>query len=403
MSVTIACTGGGTGGHVFPGIAVIDELEQLTSRNELRVVWIGSGKEIERKITDRFGIAYYAVPSGKLRRYFSLQNFLDAFKLGAGIVASLFLLKRLDAKVLFSKGGYVAVAPVIAARLLKIPILTHESDRDPGLATRIAARFADTILLPYEATRAEYFTSAGDSSDVQSAGRAESSAGRRPGKRPGKWSGRRVVVSGNPVRAELFDGDAERGRELLQLPSDAPIVLVLGGSQGARQVNQLVAGILPQLLEEAVVVHQMGQLDYRASENPRYITADLFHAEFPHILAAADVIISRAGAGTLWESAVLGKPSILIPLGGESSRGDQVRNARLFAERGAALVLEGETLNPESLLKYTQGLLENKSEREAMGRAAAELCPADAAEKIAELIYSYAVHVDTASKERESK
>lgn len=363
MSMTIACAGGGTGGHVFPGIAVIDQLRQIESSPKLHIVWIGSGKEIERKILARFEIPYYAVPAGKLRRYFSFQNFADVFKLGAGIVASLLLLKRLKAEVLFSKGGYAAVAPVIAARMLKIPIITHESDRDPGLATRIAARFADRILLPYQATRAEYYPKAGD----------------------------RAIVLGNPVRAELFNGDPERGRELLKLPAKEPLALVLGGSQGARQVNQLVAAILPQLLEEAVVVHQMGELDYRPSSTPRYITADLFHSEFPHILAAADLIISRAGAGTIWESGVLGKPSILIPLGGESSRGDQVRNAQLFAERGAAVLLEGETLNPESLLEQTLRLLRDGNAREAMGQAAAELCPADAAGRIAELIYSFAV------------
>jgi UDP-N-acetylglucosamine--N-acetylmuramyl-(pentapeptide) pyrophosphoryl-undecaprenol N-acetylglucosamine transferase len=363
VTMTIVCAGGGTGGHVFPGIAVIDHLRQMESNSKLHIVWIGSGKEIERKIIGRFEIPYYAVPAGKLRRYFSLQNFLDVFKIGAGIVASLVLLKRLKADVLFSKGGYAAVAPVIAARILKIPIITHESDRDPGLATRIAARFADRILLPYQTTLAEYYPRAGA----------------------------RALVPGNPVRAELFSGDPAHGRDLLKVPENEPIVLVLGGSQGARQVNQLLAEVLPQLLQEAVVVHQMGQLDFQASQEPRYITADIFHSEFPHILAAADLIISRAGAGTLWESGVLGKPSLLIPLGGESSRGDQVRNARLFAERGAAVVLEGSTLTPAALLEHTRRLLRNKNEREAMGRAAAELCPADAAGRIAELIYTYAV------------
>src|SRR6056297_3264500 len=174
VAITIACTGGGTGGHVFPGIAVIDQLKQLDSGSALRIVWIGSGKDIERKITGRFDIPYYAVPSGKLRRYFSFRNFVDVFKVTAGIVSSLFLLKRLKAVVLFSKGGYVAVAPVIAARILKIPVITHESDRDPGLATRIAARFADKILLPYQASRMQYFPQAGN----------------------------RVAVVGNPVRAE---------------------------------------------------------------------------------------------------------------------------------------------------------------------------------------------------------
>ncbi len=368
MAITIACTGGGTGGHVFPGIAVIEELKKMDSRHQFEVVWIGSGKEIERKITDRFQVPYYAVPSGKLRRYLSLQNFLDIFKLVAGIFVSVRLLKRIKAKVLFSKGGYVAVAPVIAARILKIPVVTHESDRGPGLATKIAARYADHVLVPYETTVTEHFS--------------RYIHAEKP----------RIQVTGNPVRQELFSGDAVRGRELLDVNSKAPVVLVLGGSQGARQVNQMIAAILPQLLEESVVVHQMGPLDYQPSEDPRYITTDLFHSEFPHILAAADLIISRAGAGTLWESGVLGKPSILIPLGGKSSRGDQVQNARLFSERGAAVVLEGDALRPEILLQNVTRLLHNTQERAKMGHAAAMLCPHDAAERIAELIYTHALN-----------
>ena len=380
MAVTIACTGGGTGGHVFPGIAVIDQLKKIDSSTELEVVWIGSGKQIERDITRRFDVPYYAVPSGKLRRYFSLQNFLDIFKLIAGIIVSIRLLKKLKAGVLFSKGGYVAVAPVIAARILGIPVLTHESDRDPGLATRIAARFADLILLPYEATRVEHFSEAAEAAEAAD-GLPDEPRSRN----------RRVIVTGNPVRDELFAGDAARGRELLGLPEAEPLLVVLGGSQGARQVNRMLKVILPQLLEQALVVHQMGELDYEASSDPRYITAPLFHGEFPHILAAADVIISRAGAGTLWESGTLGKASILIPLGGESSRGDQVRNARLFAERGAAVMLEGDSLNSEALLEHIHRLLQYEGERRAMGKAAAELCPADAARRMAELIYSHAL------------
>ena len=360
MSTTIACTGGGTGGHVFPGIAVIEQLKKMDTSHQLEIVWIGSGKEIERSITARFDVPYYSVPSGKLRRYFSLQNFLDVFRLIAGFFSSLYLLKKLRAEVLFSKGGYVAVAPVLAARLLKIPILTHESDRDPGLATRIAARYADFVLLPYEATLREYY------SDQKE----------------------RALVTGNPVREELFSGDFAHGRELLNVPPEEPILLVLGGSQGARQINQLLGAILPRLLEKAVVVHQMGELDYRPSDNPRYITTPLFHSEFSHILAAADLVISRAGAGTLWESGVLGKASILVPLGGESSRGDQVRNAELFAQRGGAVVLQGASLTPEVLLHTTERLLLDKQERENMGRSAGELCPSDAAGQIARLIYA---------------
>jgi UDP-N-acetylglucosamine--N-acetylmuramyl-(pentapeptide) pyrophosphoryl-undecaprenol N-acetylglucosamine transferase len=364
VNVRIACVGGGTGGHIFPGVAVIDELR---ARNpSVEVFWIGSGKKLEREILDRFGIPYYSVPSGKLRRYFSLRNFVDLFKTAAGVLSSLFLLRRLGAEVLFSKGGYVAVGPVIAAAILGIPVAAHESDRDPGLATRITARFARTLFLPYPQSGDEHFQN---------------------------FRGR-VVVTGNPIRAELLRGRREEGLRLLGLEGSKPLVLVLGGSQGAAQINRLIGEILDELLSKAFVVHQMGAAGYLPSTRQGYITTSLFHENFPHILAAADLVISRAGAGTLWESAVLGKPSILIPLGTGSSRGDQVRNAGLFVEQGAAFSLEGESAEAGKLLELTMKILDDGELRGRMAEKARELCDPFAAGKIADLLLS----MDTGQK-----
>lgn len=356
MSGKIACVGGGTGGHIYPGVAVIEELRKKNP--SVNICWIGSGLELEREILKRFGIPYYSVPSGKLRRYFSLRNFSDLFRVAAGIVTAFFLLKKLDVNLVFSKGGYVAVGPVIAAKVLGIPIVAHESDRDPGLATRITARFADTLLLPYLQSKVEHFA-------------------RFPGM---------ILVTGNPVRPELFQGSAEQGRRLLGLEEGKPLILVLGGSQGAVQVNELIDKILEQLLSTAFVVHQMGAAGYVPSSRPGYITTPLFHEDFPHILAAADLVVSRAGAGTLWENGVLGKASILIPLGSGSSRGDQVRNAELFVSKGAAYSLVGDDAKPDRLFLLIEKILKDEELRRRMSARVREVCDPGAAGKIAELL-----------------
>ena len=388
MGMKIACTGGGTGGHIFPGIAVLEELKR--KRTDLEICWIGSGKQLERGIISRFGIPYFAVPSGKLRRYFSLQNFLDVFRLIGGFFSALLLLRRLKVDVLFSKGGYVSVAPVLAAAALRIPVITHESDRDPGLATRIIARFADVVLLPYEQTRSEHFGGGVDGYRGGVKGNHSNGKGNRGGKQlDGKKSGKReLIVTGNPVRREVLQGDAERGRKHLKLGSERPIVLVLGGSQGARQINQLIERIREELLKDAAVVHQMGILDYKVSHTPGYITAPIFNAEFPDILAAADLVVSRAGAGTVWENGVLGKAAVLIPLGSGSSRGDQMRNAELFVREGAAVALSGEAATPERLLEHVTDLLRNPEKRRDMGDRALGICIPDAAERIADVVLS---------------
>ncbi len=369
MSRVVVFTGGGTGGHVFPGIAVIEKLKALEP--SLEVVWIGSNSALERDIVGRFGIRYLTIPSGKLRRYLSLRNFLDLFKILGGIIKSFALLLRLKPPIVFSKGGFVSVPPVVAAGLLGIPVFTHESDFDPGLATKINARFAERVFVAYEESKKFYPA-------------AKQSA---------------VRVSGNPVRREIFNGSAVRGRKLVGADHDGRLLLlVLGGSQGAQQVNDLVEAGLDGLLEDFFVVHQTGKAGFTRSDREGLYRTAFFTEEYPDVLAAADLVVGRAGAGTLWELAAAGKPSILIPLA-SFSRGDQVRNAHQFKAQGAAFVLEGESVGSAELVERCRRLAHDRTVLVEMGRAAKQLFRVDADGYIAdEIVKRIGVeHGDSAS------
>ena len=266
----IAFTGGGTGGHVFPGLAVV---ERLRERWDGRIVWIGSGKEVERTAVEAAGVEFFPVPSGKLRRSLSARNVSDVFRVLGGYFASRKLLSELKPSMLFSKGGYVSVPPCMAAKSLGIPVFTHESDLSPGLATRLNAKRAERILVSWEKTL-EYLP------DAQRA---------------------KAVAVGNPVRAAIGRGDPEKGRAWLGFGSDLPVILVLGGSQGARQVNELIAAVLPALDGKARVAHQTGagHEPCRPGEGS-YYGFPFVRGEMPGLQAAADIIVGRAGAGTLW-------------------------------------------------------------------------------------------------------
>lgn len=322
-------TGGGTGGHIFPGIAVA---EVLSRKNLATVAWIGSSSGRDRGLVEAAGIPFHGVPSGKLRRYFSFKNVSDVFKIAGGFFSSLFLLKKLKPDLLFSKGGFVSVPPCYAAKMLGIPVVTHECDFSPGLATKLNARVASRILLSYEETAA-FFPAA-----VKS----------------------RCVVTGNPVREGFFSASAEKGRAFVGCGGSAPVLLVLGGSSGAESLNGLVYSCLSDLCERFVVVHQTGGKTPRLQTETlsavaaleadgRYFPFDFISKEMPDVLAAADVVVSRAGAGAVWECAAAGKPMVLVPLEKGSSRGDQVENARWFEKKGAALVLSGGDVLPEKL------------------------------------------------------
>ncbi len=350
----IVCTGGGTGGHVYPGLAVIEELNRRWKGD---VLWVGSSDGMERAIVEAAGLRFRGIPSGKLRRSFSPANVPDAFRVLAGLAASLRLFRKIRPALVFSKGGYVSVPPVVAAWLLGIPVVTHESDLDPGLATRLNAPFCRKILVPYEESLSHF---------------------------PAKLSPK-LRVTGNPVREAIRTGSPEKGLELLGFSGKKPILFVLGGSQGAREINVLARTALPKLLEFCDVVHQMGEGEFEPFEAEGYRAFPYLRAEFPHVLAASTAVVSRAGAGSLWEFTAAGKPALLVPLRGSGTRGDQVRNAELFERLGAARVLLDDPIAPDAFLEEVRTVLDPEIGREMRERIRA-VGRDDAAEKIAELL-----------------
>jgi UDP-N-acetylglucosamine--N-acetylmuramyl-(pentapeptide) pyrophosphoryl-undecaprenol N-acetylglucosamine transferase len=346
--VNIAFTGGGTGGHIYPGLAVAAELKKLLSDREFQLFWLGSSAGMDRSLVEEAEIKFFGVPSGKLRRYFSLRTVIDFFKVIGGFFVSRKILKKQKASLLFSKGGFVSVPPCAAAASLRIPVFTHESDFTPGLATKINARFAartkGAIFTAYEETGRFLHKSVRD----------------------------RVTVSGNPVRSVFHSADAAKGRVFLGVDEGARILLVLGGSQGAVQINELVRAVLPELTRIYTVVHQTGtNLEWDIPASARYKPFAYIKEEMPNVMAAAELVMGRSGAG-IWEWAVLGKPMLLIPLRGSGTRGDQVENARFFQQAGAAQVL-GELIQPQELMSAVNSFAQDEEKRKTMVAASAKI------------------------------
>ncbi len=340
----LAVTGGGTGGHVYPAFAVIEQLREMAeaSSEHFECFWIGSRTGMERDIVTKEGIRYRGVPSGKLRRYLSLKNLLDAFRVLGGLFASFWILMREKPDVLFSKGGYVSVPPVWAASLLHIPVISHESDIDLGLASRLNLKKSKMLCVAY---------------DIVKTGHPH------------------TIVSGNPLRAALFDGSAERGRAFV----------------GAA-LNELVASTLPDLVARGYfVVHQHGglgpEIDSEQYKGNYFGIATLSSSEMADLLPAARAALARAGAGSLWELGVHRVPSLLAPLSARVSRGDQERNAAYFVSQGCNEVLIDDTHAADercaALLKSLDRLINDEPYRKAMQEKLALLCKAHAAAKIA--------------------
>lgn len=347
----IAFSGGGSAGHVTPNIALMDAF-----RDEgWRLVYFGTAKGIEREIIARTGTDYVAVPSGKLRRYFSWENFFDPFKIVLGIWLALIHMLRLRPRVLFSKGGFASVPPVVAAWMAGVPVVIHESDRSPGLANKLTARFAKTICVAFE-----------DCSLL-------------------KTDPARTVLTGPPVREALFEGVAERGRALIGADGTKPVLLVFGGSLGARAINQAVRGALEALTQRYAIAHVTGagNLDPALEGRDGYAQFEFLHTEFGDLLAAADLVVSRAGANAIAELVALQKPHLLIPLPATQSRGDQIENAAAYEARGASRVRAEDELSAETLLGDLDAL---ETGREAYKAAMAAIgCDRGGAKVIAEI------------------
>ena len=363
--------GGGTGGHVLPALAVIEELRQRGRPDEL--LWIGSHDGLEREAAENADIPFHAIPTGKLRRYVSASTAVDATRIPRGIWAARAALRRFRPDLVFSTGGFVSVPTVIAAAR-QAPILTHEQTAVLGLATRINARFADVLAVSYEAT-------APSASKVH----------------------RRVVVTGNPVRASLVAGDAARGLARWGFNQDRPMVYVTGGARGASPLNQRLAALLPDLLQRCQVLHQTGPASANADATDldrtretwpeelrdRYRVVPFVRDELADVYAAANLIIGRAGAGTVAELAFLGKPALLIPLPGTGGD-EQTHNARLLADAGAAVVLSQEEATPGRLRREIDALLENPEDLRQMGERAKVVGGPDASARLADELLSLA-------------
>jgi UDP-N-acetylglucosamine--N-acetylmuramyl-(pentapeptide) pyrophosphoryl-undecaprenol N-acetylglucosamine transferase len=297
---------------------------------------------MDKTIVEKSGSVdfFKGIPCGKLRRYFSIQNILDLIKIFSGFVSSLLLLMRYKPLFLFSKGGFVSVPPCYAAKIVKIPVFTHECDFSPGLATKLNSRCAKKIFISYEQTKSCF------SKDIQ----------------------QKLIVTGNPVRKIFYNSDPELGRQFLygsSVHKNMPVLFVLGGSSGALQINNLIRESFNWLCDHFFVVHQTGK--NIGKELPlvheNYRSFEFIYNEMSHVLAACDVVLARSGANTLWEAAVQGKPMVLVPLSGSGTRGDQVENALYFKEQGSAEVLLGDEVNSKTLQNVLTNMLDSETRK----------------------------------------
>ena len=323
----IILTGGGTAGHVTPNLALLPSLKK--AGYEIR--YIGSYQGIERKLIEGAGIPYDGISSGKLRRYFDLKNFSDPFRVAKGYFEALRLMKRYKPDVVFSKGGFVAVPVVLAAKHYKVPVIIHESDMTPGLANKICIPSAAKVCCNFPETL-KYLPKD------------------------------KAVLTGSPIRAELLEGDRKAGLSYAHLTEDKPVLLIIGGSLGSVAVNTAVRKILPQLLNTFQVIHICGKgnLDESLIGTEGYVQYEYVDAPLRHLFAAADIVLSRAGANSICEILALRKPNILIPLSAAASRGDQILNARSFEKQGFSTVLEEENVTSDTLYDAIESTYENR-------------------------------------------
>ena len=324
----IILTGGGTAGHVTPNIALLPRLKEL----QYDIHYIGSYHGIEKELIEQFGIPYHGISSGKLRRYFSIQNFTDPFRVIKGLGEAKKLVKILNPDVIFSKGGFVSVPVVLAGKGRHVPTIIHESDMTPGLANKLSIPSATKVCCNFPETLSHL--------------------------PEGK-----AILTGSPIRQELLSGDKYKAKEFLKFTSDKPVIMVVGGSLGSVAVNEAVRGVLPELLKTFQVIHLCGKgkIDESLRDMEGYAQFEYVKEELKDLFALTDIVISRAGANAICELLALHKPNLLIPLSVNASRGDQILNARSFELQGYSVVLEEEELSKEELLNSILSLYKNRA------------------------------------------
>lgn len=324
----IILTGGGTAGHVTPNIALIPRLKEMG----YDIQYIGSYNGIEKDLIEPLHIPYHGISSGKLRRYFSVQNFTDPFRVLKGLGEARKLIRELKPDVIFSKGGFVSVPVVLAGKRAKVPVIIHESDMTPGLANKIALPSATKVCCNFPETL-EHLPK------------------------------EKAILTGSPIRQELLSGNKIAAMDLCGFSADKPVILVIGGSLGSVAVNNAVRSALPELLKHFQVVHLCGKgkLDESLADRKGYKQFEYISNELRDIFALSDLVISRAGANAICELLALRKPNLLIPLPANASRGDQILNARSFERQGFSVVLEEEAVTKESLLDAVNSLYQNRA------------------------------------------
>ncbi|MGG1514869.1 undecaprenyldiphospho-muramoylpentapeptide beta-N-acetylglucosaminyltransferase [Paenibacillus oryzisoli] len=324
---TIIFTGGGSAGHVTPNLALMSKLKM----KGWEISYIGSATGIEKDIIAREQVPFYPISSGKLRRYFDLKNLKDPFRVLKGVYESYRLLKRLKPAVVFSKGGFVSVPVVLGARMNNIPVIIHESDMTPGLANKISIPFATKVCVTFPESMAHV----------------------------GKEKAR---LTGLPIREGILQGKASKGVQLCDFHTQKPVILVMGGSLGSQVLNGALRANLDRLLEQFQIVHLVGKgnVDSELTGKRGYRQFEYLNEELPDVLAMSSLVISRAGATSLFEFLGLKKPMLLIPLSLQASRGDQILNAASFEKAGYADVLPEEQLTAETLAARVEALYTNR-------------------------------------------
>ena len=312
----IIMTGGGSAGHVTPNLALIPKLKMLGYEIE----YIGTKEGIERKIIEGENIKYYPISSGKLRRYFDIKNLSDPFKVIKGILEAKKIIKMQKPDIIFSKGGFVSVPVVLAAYLNKVPVIAHECDITPGLANKLVSPYCKIVCVTFP-----------EALNTLKKGKG--------------------VVTGNPIRRELFEGSKIKAKEICGFKDEKPILMVIGGSLGSKIINEAIRSKLQKLMIQYNIIHICGNgnIDKTLENKNGYKQFEYIKDELPHLLASADIAVSRAGANVIFELLALRKPNLLIPLSAKSSRGDQILNAKSFEKSGYSMVIQEEELTSENL------------------------------------------------------
>lgn len=377
MSMKIVFTGGGSGGHIFPILAIVREIKKeiLPATKNFGLYYVGPDDKYGLELLRQEGVKIKKITCGKLRRYFSLQNFLDLLKMPIGFLQSLFWLFFLAPDLVFSKGGYGSFPVALVANILTIPIFLHESDIEPGFASKIESKWIQEIFISFEQTA--FFP-----------------------------KDKRIVV-GNPVRKEILGGSKEEAKKLFELQGTRPLILILGGSQGAQKINETILGILPEFLKDFEIIHQIGEKNFNQTKSEAdsilfdeglkkfyHPFAFLNETFLKHALFVSDLIVSRAGSGSIFEIAAVAKPAVLVPLTW-AAQDHQRKNAYAFAECGGGEVIEEMNFSSHFFLSTIKHLFSRPDILRNMAEKSRDFARPQAAKIIASYLIAYLMGIES--------